>query len=110
MEMLTKQEELFLLAIFRIGEKAYLVNIREHLIEHAGKDWAFGSVYTSLEKLVKKGLIKTSVGEPSTTRGGKAIKFYALTSKGVDALLDTKKLHDTMWREFGNFAIEKGLK
>ena len=62
MDLLTKQEELFLLAIFRIGEDAYLVNIREHLNRHAGKDWAFGSIYITLEKLRRKGLIETRIG------------------------------------------------
>ena len=100
MNLLTKQEELFLLTLFRLQENAYLVTIREHLIDHAGKDWAFGSVYMSLEKLRKKGLVKTRIGKPSSTRGGKAIKYYELTERGVDALTETKKLHDEMWKEF----------
>jgi hypothetical protein len=37
LDILTKQEELFLLAMFREGKDAYLVNIREHLREHTGK-------------------------------------------------------------------------
>ena len=100
MNILTKQEELFLLTIFRIRDNAYLVNIREHLIQHAGKDWAFGSVYMTLEKLKKKNLVDTRVGEPSATRGGKAIKYYELTDEGIKALQETKRLHDEMWKEF----------
>ena len=108
MNLLTKQEELFLLTIFRMRDDAYLVNIREHLIEYAGKDWAFGSVYMSLEKLRKKGYVKTKVGVPSGTRGGKAIKYYELTDEGINVLMETKKLQDTMWREFNDFSM--GLK
>jgi len=44
MEFLTKQEELFLLAVFGIAQNAYLVNIREHLKKHTGKEWAFASL------------------------------------------------------------------
>lgn len=100
MELLTKQEELFLLAILGIGKDAYLVNIREHLKTHTGKDWAFGSIYITLEKLRKKGLIKAHVGKPSSRQGGKAIKYYVLTKEGIQTLRDNKRLHDKMWMEF----------
>ena len=108
MQLLSKQEEMFLLAIFRIKDGAYLVNIREHLIRHAGKDWAFGSVYISLEKLRKKGYVRIRVGEPSAARGGKAIKYYELTEEGIRILLETKRLQDAMWKEFNEFSL--GLK
>ncbi len=103
MKFLTKQEELFLLAIFRIGQDAYLVNIREHLKLHAGKDWAFGSIYITLEKLVQKGLTQTRIGTPSTSQGGKARKYYELTQAGIDALNKNKRIHDKMWKEFNEY-------
>lgn len=100
MELLTKQEELFLLAVIAIGRDAYLVNIREHLKTQTGKDWAFGSIYITLEKLRKKGFLRASVGKPSSRQGGKAIKYYELTKEGIKALQDNKNLHDRMWKEF----------
>ena len=100
MKLLTKQEELFLLAVFGIGQDAYLVNIREHLKKHAGKDWAFGSIYITLEKLRKRGLIKAYVGKPSARQGGKAIKYYELSKEGIQALRDNKRLQDKIWKEF----------
>jgi len=48
MVILTKQEELFMLTIFRLQEPAYLVNIRNYLFEQTRKDWAFGSLYITL--------------------------------------------------------------
>ena len=104
MELLTKQEELFLLAILGVGKDAYLVNIREHLKEHAGRDWAFGSIYITLEKLRQRGLIRAQVGKPSTRQGGKAIKYYSLTKEGMQILRDNKHLHDKMWMEFAKHA------
>lgn len=100
MEFLTKQEEWFLLAVFHIGDGAYLVNIREFLLEHGGKDWAFGSIYTTLEKLRRKGYVRTRTGDPSSSRGGKAVKYYHLTEPGLRALEENKRLHDRMWRDF----------
>lgn len=100
MELLTKQEEMFLLAVFGVGKNAYLVNIREYLKKHTGKDWAFGSIYITLEKLRKRGLIKTHVGKPTARQGGKAIKYYKLNEQGFQALRDNKHLQDRMWKEF----------
>ena len=110
MKYLTKQEELLLLTIFNIKSDAYLINIREQLIEQAGKDWPFGSIYTSLERLKNKGYIQTRKGVPSSNRGGKAVKFYELTNEGIEILNKTKILQDKMWRNFSNVALEKGFK
>lgn len=100
MGFLTKQEELFLLTIHRLKGLAYLVNIREHLLEYTRKDWAFGSIYITLSKLVTKGLVTIHIGEPSSVRGGKAIKYYRMTEDGIAALVEAKELQDVMWGDF----------
>lgn len=109
MNFLTKQEELFLLTIHRLDEPAYLVNIREHLLQYTGKDWAFGSLYITLDKLRKKGLVETTIGKPSAARGGKAIKYYKLTGEGMVALAEAKKLQDVMWKGFSASSVEKKM-
>ena len=97
---LTKQEEMTLLAVFHIGENAYLVNIREYLIEKTGKDWAYGSLYMTLENLRRRDLLSARTGEPSSVRGGKAVKFYQLTKNGQDLLARTKSVQDGLWSGF----------
>jgi DNA-binding PadR family transcriptional regulator len=104
---LTKQEELFLLAIFRLEEPAYLVNIRDHLLEHTGKDWAFGSIYITLNKLKKKDFVTSKAGIPLNKRGGKSIQYYDLTNYGIKALKHSKQVQDIMWREFSAFLNKK---
>jgi len=103
MKLLTKQEELVLLAVFWIKKNAYLVNIRQHLIDNAGKDWAFGSLYMCLEKLRRKGMLQTRTGSPRAKKGGKAIKYYELTEIGLKELTVLKKVNDTMLRDFCEF-------
>jgi PadR family transcriptional regulator, regulatory protein PadR len=84
------------------------VNIREHLLRYAGKDWAFGSLYVALTKLEREGLVRTYIGPPKGGRGGKAIKFYQVTAEGRAALAETKKLQDEMWRGFAAPSVEPG--
>ncbi|NIM89907.1 MAG: hypothetical protein GTO17_03055 [Candidatus Aminicenantes bacterium] len=109
MTYLTKQEELFMLAILGLKEPAYLVNIRNFLLEHTGNDWAFGSLYVTLDKLKKKNLVETYSGKPRKTQGGKAIQFYRLTDDGLNALAEAKRLHDIMWRGFSFSLSEKSV-
>ena len=107
MVILTKQEELFMLTIFRLQEPAYLVNIRNYLFEHTGKDWAFGSLYITLDKLKKKGFVETYTGNPRHSQGGKAIQYYRLTEEGLHVLTETKRLNDVMWKGFSFLLTKK---
>ena len=107
MTYLTKQEELFMMAIFRLKEPAYLINIRNFLLDHTGKDWAFGSLYITLDKLKKKGLLKTYTGKPRRTQGGKAIQYYSLTDEGLQSLAEAKRIHDIMWEGFSFVHLRK---
>ena len=100
---LTRQEELFMLTIFRLEEPAYLVNIRDHLMENTGKDWAFGSIYITLNKLKKKDFVTSKIGIPLNKRGGKSIQYYELSASGIKALKHSKQVQDVMWREFNAF-------
>jgi len=98
MELLTRLEELFLLTIIHLGETASLVTIRKHLLKHAGKDWAFGSLYMALSKMERNDLVRSAVGNPKGGRGGKAVKVYRVTADGLAALAETKRVHDALWR------------
>jgi len=53
-----------------------------------------------LDKLEKAGLLSCSIGEPTSKRGGKAVKFYSLSQQGFKALERNKKVSDLMWREY----------
>ncbi|MFC1563738.1 PadR family transcriptional regulator [candidate division KSB1 bacterium] len=100
MRFLTRQEELILLAVFRLKDNAYLVTVREHLIEYTGKEWTVGALYVPLDRLRREGFLDTSIGEATAVRGRNAIKYYHLTKKGSKALADIKKVHDVMWENY----------
>ncbi len=100
MKFLTKHEELFMLTIFRLNKPATLTDIRDHLLSHTGKDLAFASLYLTLEKLYQKGYVSSEVGDPLPVKGGKALKYYQLTNKGITVLKAEKELKDRMWKGF----------
>ena len=100
MAFLTKLEELFMLAIFHHDGPASLMDIREYLLDKSGKDWAIASLYIALDKLKKKGFVKSFKKEPKQVRGGKALRYYLLTKRGIQALDEAWKIQESMWKDF----------
>ena len=99
MNLLTRSEELLLLTVWHLQDKAYGAAIRERLSQKTGKDWAIGSVYIPLDRLAKKGLLSTHIGTPTRERGGRSTRCYKLTGQGVKALNYTKSVMDVFWQD-----------
>lgn len=97
MKLLSRPEELVLLAIWRLKENAYCVPIREQIIKITGKKWSFGSIYIPLNRLEEKGLISSFLGEPTNERGGRAKRYYFLTETGKEELQEVRALQQKMW-------------
>ena len=100
MAFLTKLEELFMLAVFHHNEPASLMDIRDYLLDNTGKDWAIASLYIALDKLKKKGFVDSFKGEPKHVRGGKALRYYRITGRGIKALRKTWRMQKGMWEDF----------
>jgi len=85
-------ENLLLLTILRLDDRAYGVAIRQELFDRGGKDVAVGAIYTGLDRLEHKGLVQSWTGEPTAERGGRAKKFYRVTAEGKRALNEAHRL------------------
>jgi len=84
-------ESLLLLAILRLGDRAYGIAIRQELLNQADKQVAIGAIYTGLDRLEQKGFIESWMGEPTAERGGRAKRFYRVTTTGLNAFNDTQR-------------------
>lgn len=91
-------ENLLLLSIVGLGDRAYGVTIRRELLEQAELDVAVGAIYTGLDRLEQKGFVRSWTGEPTAERGGKAKKFYRVTAKGLQALQETHRAIERLSR------------
>jgi PadR family transcriptional regulator, regulatory protein PadR len=90
-------ERAVLLAVTRLGDTAYGVAIRAELEQQLSRPVSLGSVYTTLDRLLAKGLVSTSQGEPTPERGGRAKKFFAIEARGVEALEHARRTAEAMW-------------
>lgn len=100
MEYLSQREEQILLAIGYLQEDAYLVAIRKHLSKITRKELSIGAVHIPLRRIEKQGLIAASFGESTAVRGGRRKKIYRLTSAGLGALKENKKIRDRLWADY----------
>jgi PadR family transcriptional regulator PadR len=107
MKYLTRKEELILLAVFRLEDRASLVKIREHLTTSTGHEWTVGNVYVPLNRMSKLGYLESRIGDPTAQRGGKAVKFYRLTKNGMGALMELREVHNKMWTGIPEMAWKK---
>ena len=81
-------EQLVLLGVLRLGEEAYGAAIRQEIHARSGRDVSINAVYTTLDRLEAKGLLRSWIGPPTAQRGGRRRKFYALRPAGVAAMRD----------------------
>ncbi len=96
MKILSRVEELVLLSVWRLGENAYGVTIRKHIIKITGTDWSIGAIYVPLDRLTKWGYLLAKEGEPTSERGGRRKKYFKLAADGLDALEQMKQIQDNM--------------
>lgn len=97
MKILSRAEELVLLAVWHLQENAYGVAIRKYINAMTREDWSIGAVYVPLDRLSKWGFLKTTQAEPTPERGGRSKRYYALTETGLSALNHTRRVQDRMW-------------
>jgi PadR family transcriptional regulator, regulatory protein PadR len=90
-------EQMVLLAVLQRRDDAYGLAIHEELSQHTRRPVARGAVYMTLDRLEKKGLLKSSLSEPTAERGGRAKRCYALTRAAVDALKASRQTLLSLW-------------
>ena len=82
-------EQLVLMTILRLGDHAYGATIRDDIADRTGRDVSLSAVYTTLERLEDKKLLRSRVGDPTPQRGGRRKRFFSLSAAGEQALQAT---------------------
>ena len=95
-EFLGQHELLVMLAVLRLGRKAYGVPIASEIAEKTGREMLQGSVYAILERLESKGLVTSRIGEATPQRGGRAKRYFTLTAEGVRQVREAQRALEAM--------------
>jgi PadR family transcriptional regulator PadR len=107
MKELTLSELIFILAIWRLEENAYGVTIRKQIAQVTGKTHTYGTLYSALDQLFKKGYVTKSAGPPTPERGGRSKIFYRLTTEGIKALKAARELQREIWKGIPEFSQDE---
>jgi len=81
--MLGEFEYVLITAAASLAENAYGAAIRVRIEATTGQKCSIGALYTTIERLEKKGLLTTWMGEATPQRGGRAKRMVRITAKGV---------------------------
>ena len=79
-------EQLILLALVRLGRKAYGVSMRKEIEARTGRVISAGAIYTALERMENRGFVSSRLGDATPQRRGRPKKFYRLEPAGAEAL------------------------
>ena len=91
-------EQLVLLAMVHLGEGAYGVPIVNEIERRTGRPVARAAVYVTLRRLEQKGLISSWMSDPVPERGGKPRRCVRIEAAGLEALRESRRLLDEMWK------------
>ncbi|HJR59194.1 MAG TPA: helix-turn-helix transcriptional regulator [Vicinamibacterales bacterium] len=94
-------EQLLLFALVQLDSNAYGSEIRRAIEARTGRTLSPGAIYTALDRLESRGLVSSSLGEPTARRGGKRKRYYRIEPAGAELL---RRSHDALAR------MSRGLK
>ena len=97
MMLLSRAEEIILLAVFKLKDNAYGVTIKEQVFKDIGSYWSFGVIYKTLKKMRSKGFVEKIQSEPLSERGGRSKFYYRITSRGLASLEEIRQVQASIW-------------
>ena len=90
-------EQVVLLAVMHVTHCAYGVAIQEVLAHRTRRRTSLGAIYMTLDRLEKKGLLSSTMSEPTAARGGRRRRCYRVTRRAVAALRSSQRALVNLW-------------
>ncbi|RPJ69215.1 MAG: PadR family transcriptional regulator [Acidobacteria bacterium] len=97
-QLLTDFELMILLAALRLGDEAYGVQIARQIEEIGGRRVLLGAAYAALDRLEANGLVSSTIGNPTSERGGRARRYFRVTPRGLRAVRHTRDALVALWQ------------
>ena len=95
-EFLGEFEQMVMLAVLRLEEAAYGMEVRREIETRTGRDASIGAVYATLDRLESKGLVRSRELPPEAEKG-RTRRLYKVTADGGRALARTQEAVAKMW-------------
>lgn len=79
-------EHLVLLAVMRLRGAAYGLAVRDEIVQRTMRDVSTGAIYTTLDRLEGKGLLRSSIERGTVARDNRVRRRYEVTPAGGEAV------------------------
>jgi DNA-binding PadR family transcriptional regulator len=96
-DFLGEFEQMVLLSVIRLGSDAYGLAIRDELEAVASRSPSSGSLYTTLDRMERKGFVVSRAGSSSTARGGRPRRYVTVTAEGREMLARSRDTLLALW-------------
>lgn len=106
MILLSRSEEIVLLAVWKLKDNAYGVTIREQVSKDTDHEWSFGAIYKPLKQLTHKHYVEKRKSKSSPDRGGRSKYMYTLTREGKEALREIRRIIKSVWTPDSELAFD----
>ncbi len=90
-------EQMVLLAILRMGNGAYGLEVRRELELAVDRKVSRGGFYTTLDRMERKGYLKWVSEVPENSRRKARQRRFTVTPEGLDALKSSRRALITLW-------------
>jgi DNA-binding PadR family transcriptional regulator len=98
LKILSVNEQIFLIAIWRLKDEAYGVRIRDKIKEMTGRTFTFGTLYNTLDNLARKGYVTSRAVQILNQVGGNKRVYYTITKSGIEAIREARELQEAIWK------------
>jgi DNA-binding PadR family transcriptional regulator len=97
-ERLGEFEELTLLAVLSLGDGAYGIVVQDAIERATGRDVTLGAVYAALERMERKGLLRSGMSAATAERGGRRRRLFSVTDEGMRMLAEVRRAREALWQ------------
>ena len=91
-------EQRVIAAVLRLGEEAYGVSIIDSIAEPTGRKVSSGALSTTLDRMERKGLVQSELGDPSPGRGMRSRRYIRVTPTGLALARDSRAALLNLWQ------------
>lgn len=98
-----------ILIILLMQEESHGVEIAKVYEENMNQSISLPAIHMVLKRMEKKGLVKSSFGEPTPERGGKRKKIYRATQTGYKVANEIQERRTQMWSQVPRASFNYGI-
>lgn len=79
-------EQLVLLGVLHMDDNAYGMTVRREIEERTGRSVSLGALYATLDRMERKGFVRSGLAPGGSERNRRAKRFYRVEPAGLRAL------------------------